>query len=293
MPQARLVPRKNERLRIVRIGHKETLFSDAYVQLLAMPWSRLIFLIVGMYVLSNLIFANIYYLNLPGINGARPGSYQDVFFFSIQTMSTIGYGHMSPASLFVNIITSIEALWGFCYFATTTALLFARFSHPTSRVTFSDVAVIGPDNGKTHLSMRLANQRNNRIVNPRVELFLLRSEKTEEGRQFRRFYDLKLVRNHVPLMQMTWSILHPIDEQSPLFGITQDQLREMEAEIIISLTGMDETLSQTIHTRHSYIADEIICNAVFEDVLHRREDGVVQVNFDLFHTVKPIKDGDG
>jgi inward rectifier potassium channel len=284
----RLVPRGGESVRVIRVGQKRTFFSDTYVELLSMRWIKLIALIVFLYSLSNIFFALLYFHYSSGIENARPDSFQDVFFFSIQTMATIGYGHMAPINLIVNLLVSIEALWGFCFFATTTALLFAKFSQPTARVTFSDVAVIGPENGVQYLMMRLANQRTNRIVNAKIELTLLRNMITNEGRHFRRFYDLAVVRSHVPLMQLTWTVMHPIDERSPIYNATPESLREMEAEIIISLTGMDETLSQTIHARHSYVADEILCDAIFEDILNRRDDGYLEVNYDRFHSTRAV-----
>jgi inward rectifier potassium channel len=113
---------------------------------------------------------------------------------------------------------------------------------------------------------------------------------TLEGVSLRRFHDLKLVRNHVPLMQLTWTVMHALDEHSPLHNVTQKDLEDMEAEVIVSLRGLDETLSQTIHARHSYIADEIICNAFFEDILNRRDDGHLEVNYKLFHAYHRIED---
>lgn len=283
----RLVPRRNDGLRLIRVGQERKFFGDLYVQLLSMSWIRLIVVMMMLYVLSNIFFASLYYWNLSGIENAHHGSVQDAFFFSIQTMATIGYGHMAPIGFLVNMLVAIEALWGFCFFAVTTALLFAKFSQPKALVTFSDVAVISNYNGKPHLKLRLANQRQNRIVDAQVGLVLLRNEMTQEGFRLRRFHDLKLVRSHVPLMQLTWTVMHPLDEESPLQNVTQKDLEDMEAEIIISLIGLDETLSQTIHARHSYVAEEIICNAFFEDVLNRRDDGYLEVNYNLFHSTRP------
>jgi inward rectifier potassium channel len=286
----RLVPRHDDGLRLIRVGQKRYFFGDLYVELLSMPWVKLILLIMLLYVLSNIVFATLYYINSAGIENAHHGSYQDAFFFSIQTMATIGYGHMAPISFMVNVLVAIEALWGFCFFAVTTALLFAKFSQPKARVTFSDVAVISNYNGVPHLKLRLANQRLNRIVDAHVELVLLRNEMTQEGFRLRRFYDLKLIRNHVPLMQLTWTVMHPLDDSSPIHGVTQKDLEDMEAEIIVSLIGLDETLAQTIHARHSYVSEEIICNAFFEDVLNRRDDGYLEVNYQLFHSIRRIED---
>jgi inward rectifier potassium channel len=126
-------------------------------------------------------------------------------------------------------------------------------------------------------------------VNVKLDLVLLHDGTTQEGFRIRRFYDLKLVRDHVPLLMLTWTLFHPIDEHSPLHDITPEKLREQEDELIISLSGYDETLSQTVHARHSYLADEIICDAFFEDILTRREDGAIEVNYNLFHSYKKVE----
>jgi len=280
----RLVPRGKDSFQVVRIGRRQFWFSDLYVHMLSMSWISYIVLIATLYFLSNLVFAGIYWMDAGGIENARPNSFLDVYFFSVQTMATIGYGKMAPKDIVTNIEVTIEALWGFTFFAFSTGLAFARFSRPTARVLFSDIAVISEFNGKPHLKIRVANERLNRIVDVHVGLVLLQNVMTKEGYQMRRFEDLTLVRNHVPLLQLTWTLMHPIDENSPLWGITQEKLREREDEIIISLSGHDDTLSQTIHVRHSYVADEIICNAFFEDVLNRRDDGVVEVNYNKFHS---------
>lgn len=279
----RLVPR-GPGVEIVRIGHRHIWFSDLYVKFLAMPWMAWFGLVAGLYVLSNVIFADIYYLSPGSIENADYGSFFDMFFFSVQTMATIGYGRMVPVGFWTNFIVSIEALWGFTFFAFVTGLAFAKFSRPTSRVMFSNVAVISNYEGKPHLKIRLANQRTNRIVDVKANLFLLRDGITKEGFRMRRFYDLRLVRDHVPLLQLTWTLLHPIDEDSPLYGVTQETLEANEDEIIISLSGEDETMSQKIQTRHSYVSNEIICNAFFEDILKRREDGKLEVNYKQFHS---------
>jgi inward rectifier potassium channel len=283
----RLVPRHNESLRVIRIGHKVHHLNDLYVEFLAMNWSILVGLIVSLYFFSNMLFALFYFFNFDGVQGARAGSFQDAFFFSVQTMATIGYGKMAPISVPVNIVVTIEALWGFCFFAVTTALLFAKFSQPKARVMFSNVAVIGYHDGQEYLSFRMANERTNRIVDAKASLYLIRTETTSEGSRIRRFYDLSLTRNHVPLMQLSWTLMHPLDKNSPLFGLTQEDLAKVDAEIIVSVHGHDETMSQTIYARHSYIAEEIIYSAIFEDILNPRSDGYLEVNYQLFHTVKP------
>ena len=171
-------------------------------------------------------------------------------------MATIGYGKMTPSGAAANLLVTLEALAGFGYFAVVTGLIFSKFSRPTARVLFSDVAVICPYDGVPHLMLRLANERGNRIVDADIRLVALRKEKSQEGHEMRRFHDLALLRHRVPMMQLTWTVMHRIDEKSPLYNATPQSLRDGDVELIVSLTGLDETLSQTIHARYSYLPEE-------------------------------------
>ena len=234
-----------------------------------------------------LLFGVVYWID-GVVGGGRACSYSDMFFLSVQTMATIGYGKMVPYGFTANAIVSVEALWGFTFFAFVTGLAFAKFSRPTARVLFSEVAVISDYEGKPHLKIRLANQRTNRIVDAKINLVFLRTVVTKEGYKMRRFEDLKLARDHVPLLQLTWTLMHPIDENSPLYGVTPELLEANQDEIIVTLSGLDETMSQMIHTRHSYVSDEIICNAFFEDILTSHDDGIVEVNYNLFHSYRRV-----
>jgi inward rectifier potassium channel len=278
----RLISRGSD-FEIVRTGHQRMIFSDLYVNLLNLPWWAIFALGVTFYLLSNVCFATIYYLL--GQDIANAHGYGDCFFFSVQTMATIGYGYMLPTTVAANGTVAFEALWGLSFFAFITGLVFAKFSRPTAHVLFSNVAVISDFNSKPHLKIRVANQRTNRIVDANARLYLVRNTVTKEGYRMRRFYDLSLVRSDVPLLQLTWTLLHRIDETSPLYQLTPEQMAENDDEVIISLVGLDETLSQTIHARHSYICDEIIHDAFFVDVVSQKE-GKIHINYNLFHSVR-------
>jgi len=285
---ARLVPRDGV-LRAVKIGQNRHYLTDLYSLLMSITWTRLIAVIIATYIAANLVFASIYYFIGNGIANASQGSFSDMFFFSVQTMATIGYGNMYPTGLAANIIVVTEVLTGFAFFALLTGMIFAKFSRPTARVLFSEVAVICPYDGVPHLMLRLANQRNNRIVDANIHLLLLRRESSKEGTRMRRFHDLTPVRSRLPMLQLTWTVMHPIDEKSPLYGMTGESLEETDAEIVISLTGLDETFSQTVHARHSFVAEEVIFGATFEDVLAVREDGRVEINYTRFHQVRKLE----
>jgi inward rectifier potassium channel len=280
----RLVPRHGEKFEIIRIGHKSLLFRDFYANLLSLPWPVLIIFIAVFYICSNAFFATIYFVDGTGVENAH--SFLDFFFFSVQTMATIGYGVMVPKDIPTNLLVTIEAFWGFAYFAFVTGVVYTKFSRPTSRVLFSDVAVVSNFQGIPHLKIRLANQRLNRIVDAQANVYLLRDMVTKEGYPIRQINDLKLMRDHTPLLSLTWTLFHPIDESSPLFGNTTEDICRLGDEIIVSISGLDETLAQTIYAHHSYVAEEIIFDAFFEDVL-TREEGSVRVDYNLFHAVRP------
>jgi inward rectifier potassium channel len=216
----------------------------------------------------------------------------DMFFFSVQTMATIGYGKMVPATMFSNILVSIEALTALLALALVTGLVFAKFSRPTARVRFSCYVVIGPRDGALSLMIRMANMRANRIVEANIHAVFIRQETTIEGESIRRIYDLPMTRNRSAMFVLSWTAVHRIVEGSPFFGETRESLAKCEPEIVVSITGLDETFSQTIHARHTYGLDEIIWGARFADVLTLHPDGSRSVDYTRFDDIEmltPIK----
>lgn len=282
---ARHVPSYDGGLPTVRVGGADGYLSDLYHFLLVSSWSRLLLLLGIVFVGSNCLFALAYLLAGDSIQGARPGSFADAFFFSVQTMATIGYGHMVPRTLWANILVAIESLVSLLGLAVVTGLTFAKFSRPTARVLFSRVSVIAPWDGVPSLIFRMANQRGNHIAEARVHVILARNETTAEGDVFRRLHDLQLVRDETALFALTWTAIHPISDVSPLNHATRESLAESEAEIIVSLTGLDESFSETVHARHSYRAEDIVWGARFVDILSRLPDGRRQVDYTRFHDV--------
>ncbi len=264
--------------------------SDLYHWLLVISWSKFLLLISLFYLVVNLLFAFAYLTTGDGIANAESGSFSDPFFFSIQTLSTIGYGAMYPQTLYAQILVTVEVLIGLLLLAILTGLMFARFSRPTARVIFSRIAVICPYNGLPTLMFRTANQRENQILEAQVQVSLLRNEVSPEGHQLRRFYDLKLLRSQTPVFGLSWLVMHPIDKTSPLYGATVDSLSQLETEIWVTLTGLDETFSQTIHARHSYTVSEILWDARFVDIFSRTPDGQRYIDLSRFHDVTPLED---
>jgi inward rectifier potassium channel len=273
---------------IVTLGLPRRLMGDSYHRVLTTSWPRLIMLLVALYLVANVLFA-LAYLALPGgIQNARPGSFADVFFFSVQTMATIGYGYFIPQSLAVHIVVTVEAIAGLLGFSVGAGLMFAKFSRPTARVVFSRVAVIRPYDGVPSLMFRMGNERSNQIATAKLHVAILCNEYTPEGDSVRRLRDMRLTRGEHPAFGLSWTAVHPIDEQSPLYGETPASLRKKSALIIASLTGLDETFSQTVYARHSYGADEIMWNAKFVDIFSQDADGRPVLDFARIHEAVPL-----
>ncbi|GAB4367392.1 MAG: ion channel [Elainellaceae cyanobacterium] len=273
---------------IIQLVSDPSRWNDLYHLLLTLPWLHFMGLLTLIYVGLNALFASIYLLGGNGIANARPGDFSDAFFFSVQTMASIGYGTMHPSTTYTNIIVTIEAIVGVLWLAIATGLMFVRFARPTARVLFSQVAVIAPHNGVPTLMFRAANQRGNQILEAQMRVTLVRNVVTDEGEFMRRFFDLTLERSQTPIFALTWLALHPITEDSPIYGMTAAEFAEVEAEVIVTLTGIDETFAQTIHARYAYRPAEIFWNMRFADILTRMPNGRRAVNYELFHQIVPI-----
>ncbi|MGK7891300.1 MAG: ion channel [Leptolyngbyaceae cyanobacterium] len=287
LPHERLL-NPDGRIEIVRLGYSNDLWRDRYHTMLTMPWS-LFFLCMGLiYLAANALFAVGYLLGGDAIANAEPGSFVDAFFFSVQTMASIGYGAMYPQTLYANLLVTIESLVGLMGIAMVTGLTFARFSRPTTRVMFSDVAVVSPYDTIPTLMFRAANQRRNRIIEAQLTMTLVWNEISQEGHAMRRFYDLPLVRSQTPVFALTWTVMHPITPDSPLYGRTNQDLYDADTELVITLTGLDETLSQTVHARHSYGPSDIRRNMIFVDLFTHLPDGRFAIDYERFHQVRPV-----
>ncbi len=272
---------------MVAIGLPTRPMHDLYHWLLTSTWKRFFLLVLAAYLGANTVFAGCYLALGDAIEEARPGSFADAFFFSIQTMATIGYGKMAPRGLGANLLVTLEALVGLLGLALVTGLVFAKFSRPTARVLFSRVAVVSVFDGVPSLLVRMANERGNQIVEAQVHLVLLRTERTTEGEELRRVYDLHLRRSRSPFFALTWTAIHPITPESPLHGETSESLRSKEVDLVVSLTGFDEALSQTVHARHGYTTDEVLFGRRFADVLTWLPDGRRAIDYRKFHDAVP------
>ncbi|MEO0805224.1 MAG: ion channel [Cyanobacteria bacterium J06643_4] len=275
---------------IERIGDPHSYWGDIYHLLLTMPWPTFIALTSFLYLLVNALFAFAYSFS-NGVATVGEGERQyflELFFFSVQTMASIGYGAMHPTNLYAHWLVVIESLVGLFFIATTTGLVYARFSLPTARILFSDVAVIAPFNGVPTLMFRAANKRKNYILEAQLWVTLVRDEYSLEGDFMRRFHDIQLVRSHTPVFSLSWTAMHQVLPGGLLDGDTPETLRRDRAEIIVTLTGLDETLAQTIHARHTFTADDIHWDHRFADILLTGRHGRRVIDFNQFHDIHPI-----
>jgi inward rectifier potassium channel len=279
------------RSRIRAIGLERAPHKDLYHFVLAQSWPRFFLLTALTFLVTNLCFATLYWAVPGSVSNARPGSFEDAFYFSVQTLATIGYGGMAPATRYAHVVVTLEAFMGVLAVALITGITFTRFARPSARVLFANRVVISPRDGVPHLMFRMANWRRNRIVEARLGVVLLVTERTREGEVLRRQIDLPLVRDRTGVFFLTWTAMHRIDESSPFNGPDAlARLRAQGAELFLSLTGLDETIGQTIHARRQYSLDDIVTNARFADVLSDDPNGTRVIDFRRFHDIVPVDD---
>ncbi len=262
-----------------------------YHWLLTMPWLAYFALILVAYLIANVLFAWGYILCGPdALHGSAAATHAerwlDAFFFSVQTSATIGYGRISPNGLAANILVTVEALSGLLGFALATGLLFARFSQPNARIIFSSHAVIAPFKNGTALMFRIVNQRTSQLIEVNATVSLARVE-WKDGIAMRRFYPLALERQKVVFFPLHWVIVHPIDEKSPLFGANEAEFVNSDPEIVILLTAVDETFSQSVHARTSYKHHEVKWGAKFSDMHVNDESGMIAIDLRKLNEVEP------
>jgi inward rectifier potassium channel len=273
---------------VLAIGLRRPWFGDLYHRILTVGWQGFFAIGFAAYLATNILFALLYLVQPGAVANARPGAFADAFFFSVETISTIGYGQMVPATLYANLVMTAESAVGLFFLALATGLIFARFSRPTARVLFSRVAVIGPHNGQPALSVRIANQRQNQILAAEVTMTLVRDELSAEGELRRRFYDLPLVRDRSPVFALSFSVLHEIDRHSPLFECGAKALAAGNGELVVTASGIDETLVARVHARTSYLPDEILWNRRFVDIFGWTADGRRVIDYRHFHDTEPL-----
>jgi len=278
---------------VARRGHSLFESLNIYHFLLSLSWGKFGLLVVASYFITNFLFAAGYLLCGPeALHGAIGVTllerFFEAFFFSVQTLATIGYGVMSPHGYAANILVSFEALFGLLGFAIVTGLLFSRFSRPKAQIIFSRHAIIAPYKGITAFEFRIVNQRSNQLIGVEATVVMSRNE-TSGSSMVRKFHQLRLERQGVMFFPLHWVIVHPIDEKSPLFGVTKESLEESDAEFLILLTGVDETFSQTVHARSSYKDTEVIWNAKFTDMFDPPDGDRISIDIRRLHEIERLE----
>lgn len=241
------------------------------------------------YLLTNVLFALLYMSQSEGIGSSEEGDFVDAFAFSVQTLSTIGYGTLAPRTGMAHTLVTLESMAGLIGTAIATGLVFTKFAQPRAKVLFSNHMVVQRRNAKPVLSFRLGNARGNEIIEASLRVSVLMPEVTLEGEHMRRLVDLQLLRSTTPMFAMTWTVVHEIDEQSPLHGRDAASFHADGLRFIVSFTGIDATFSQTVHARHIYDHGDVRWGHRFVDIVDNAEDGRLRVDYQRFHDTVPVE----
>ena len=278
---------------VTREGLNPLSALSLYHWLLVISWSRLLVFLTASYVAFNALFAGAFLLCGPDALQSASGSFAAhpfyrAFFFSVDTFATIGYGNIIPVGVAANTLVTIEALVNILAIALATGVIFSRFSRPSARIVYSRNAIVAPYREKTALEFRIANGRTSQLIEVQIQVILTKLEQVN-GTSIRKFYDLDLERQRVVFFTLSWTVVHPIDPSSPIWGLTKKDLLDADAEVLILLTGTDETLSQTVHSRSSYKADEIVWGAKFANMFLRSESaGIIGMNLNRIHDIEAV-----
>jgi len=239
--------------------------ANPYLMLIDTTWPRFLLLVLVGFLAVNMIFACSYLMigieHLKGLE-SEMGPLTNAFFFSVHTLTTVGYGNVFPEGIWANVISSVEAATGLMLFAIATGLLYGRFSRPSARIVYSKNAIIAPYQDGSSLQFRVANARSNTLMNMEARVLLMTVD-ASDGTLKRSFIDLPLERPRIYFFALTWTIVHPIDSASPFFGKSREDLAKLSGELLILIQGFDDTFSQVVHSRYSYRHDEIVWGAKF------------------------------
>jgi len=293
--------RKPGRRRLVTVGAREVitdggietpLLHDLFHHFMTVSWPRLFATLAAFFIGFDLLFGFLYHL-VPGcIANLSPPGFAGDFFFSVETLATVGYGDMHPQTPYGHTVAMFEIFVGLMSLALITGLMFARFSRPRARFLFTHNAVVRPIGGKATLVFRAANERQNVVQDASARLRMLRDEVTEEGFRIRRIIDLPLLRSQHPMFVLGWTIMHVIDDKSPLNGETAESLQKSKTTFVLSLTGTDENTGQVLMARAEYTNADIRWNATFHDFLEEGPDGKLHLDFGKFHDIELLEDSD-
>ncbi|CAB3796874.1 Inward rectifier potassium channel Kirbac3.1 [Paraburkholderia ultramafica] len=272
---------------VIAHGMPTPLWQDLYHRALVVRWPVFFISLAALFVLLNTTFAALYMLGNAPIANQFPAGFGGAFFFSVETLATVGYGDMHPQTVYAHWIATLEIFVGMSGIALATGLIFARFSRPHAKIMFARYAIIRPLDGRMTLMVRSANARQNVIAEARAKLRIMRLETSAEGYTLRKLYDLTLVRDQHPVFKLGWTLMHIVDESSPLFGETFETLKGRDASLLLTLEGVDESTSQTMQARHMWTCDQIFWQYRFVDIMSE-QDGVSHIDYSHFDEIVPL-----
>jgi inward rectifier potassium channel len=273
---------------VIEHGMPTPIWQDLYHRALVVRWPMFFVSLAVLFLLLNTAFASLYMLGDRSIANQFPKGFAGAFFFSVETLATVGYGDMHPQTLYAHWIATLEIFVGMSGIALATGLIFARFSRPHAKIVFARYAVVRPYDGRMTLMVRSANARQNVIAEARARLRIMRQETSIEGYTLRKLYDLTLVRDQHPVFKLGWLLMHVIDESSPLFGETAETLKASDTTLLLTLEGVDESTSQTMQARHMWTCEQIVWHYSFADIMSER-DGVSHIDYAHFDEIVPLE----
>ena len=293
--QKNWMKKKNPKGVVVHVGQYEFLkintgkreWRDSYHWILTLSWPRFAALICGGYLALNVVFAFLYELAPDSIAEMPRHSFSGAFFFSVQTLATVGYGHMYPTTLYGNILTTVEIMVGMFGLAVSTGLIFVRFSRPTARIEFTDKVVIAPFDGKATLMLRVANLRHYSMAEAEFKIMFMRDEQVAEGDNIRRFYPLKLHFDRIITFPVALTLRHTIDKESPLHGMTAETLQEFDARLVASVVGIETVIQAAVQSQKDYSWRDIVFGERFVEIYTETGEGRLTVDYGRLHDTEP------
>jgi inward rectifier potassium channel len=275
--------------RIIAEGLEHSFWKDFYHNAMTASWPMFFGVIATAFVALNFVFASFYALGDDPIANTKSGSFYDLFFFSVETSSTVGYGDMHPQTFYGHVVATVEGFIAVVLIAMMTGLTFARFSRPRARLIFARHPVIADHDGKPTLVFRLANERNAFISEATAKLWMLGASVSMEGRRFIGFQPLRLTKSENPALALSWTLFHPIEPDSPLYGVAMDELVVSEINFVLVITGYDDTSAQTVHVRNTFAARDVRPGHEFVDIHSLDASGLRRVNYARIHDTRPVQ----